>query len=189
MQFSATLYDRLGAVVTGRHVRWHSADSTILRVDSTGRVRWVGVGRTRLTASVDSVSADAPTTGLGDAIASISISPDAATLSVGQAVQYTATLRDSSDKILTGRPVVWLSSAPGVAAVDTTGTTTGRSSGSATITASSAGVLGATPVAVTGATTNTPGTVSDLAAVANNDSVAGPLIHRRERRHGRGRQL
>ena len=172
MQFSATLYDRLGAVVTGRHVRWHSRDSTILRVDSTGRVRWVGVGHTRLTASVDSVSADAPTTGLGDAIASISISPDAATLSVGQAVQYTATLRDSSDKIITGRPVVWLSSAPSVAAVDTTGTTTGRSSGSATITASSAGVLGATPVAVSGPTANTPGTVSDLAAVANNDSVA-----------------
>ena len=106
------------------------------------------------------------------AIASISVSPAAATLSVGQTVPYAATLYDSAQNVLTGRPVVWLSSAPNVVSIDSTGSATARSAGAATITASSAGILGAAPVTVGSTATNPPSTVTDLAAVASSDSSA-----------------
>jgi uncharacterized protein YjdB len=171
-QFTATVYDGKGSVISTRRPHWRSSDTTIVSVDSNGKAKRVGVGRTKLTASVDSLSADAQTTSLGDAIVSISVTPDAATLSVGQSVQYTATLRDSADQVLTGRPVVWLSSAPSVVSIDSAGSSRALSNGSATITASSAGVLGATSVTVGSAVSNPPGAVSDLAAVAVNDTSA-----------------
>ncbi|MGH7668327.1 MAG: Ig-like domain-containing protein [Gemmatimonadaceae bacterium] len=169
--FSVTVYDRQGRVASHGPIHWNSRDSTIVNIDNTGRARRLGVGKTTVTVTVDSLSANAPTTALGVPIASISISPNPASATVGQSTQFTATARDSSGNALTGRPVVWLSSAPAVEAVDTTGKGTAMSTGSATISATSAGILGVTSETVA-APANPPGAVADLAAVASSATSA-----------------
>ncbi len=171
-QFTATVYDRRGIALSGRKIRWHSSDSTIVKIDSTGRARRWGVGRTTITATTDSVSATAQTTSTGVPIASITVSPNPSTETVGQTTQFTATLLDSSGNTLTNRPVVWLSTAPSVESIDSAGMATARSTGTATVSATSAGVLGVASVNVSGTTTNAPGAVVDLAAVASSATSA-----------------
>jgi len=80
------------------------------------------------------------------------VSPAAASLTVGQAVQLTATLKDASGNVLTGRPVTWSSSAPSVAPVSASGLVTGLALGTAMITATSEGQSGSAAVSVNGAT-------------------------------------
>jgi hypothetical protein len=59
---SARSTDARGHVLTGRPVHWHSADTTVVGVDTTGALIGVGAGHTTVTATMDGVSADAPVT-------------------------------------------------------------------------------------------------------------------------------
>jgi hypothetical protein len=49
--------DAMGAELTGRTIRWDVVDTTVARVSATGLVRVVGSGVTRVTATVDGVTA------------------------------------------------------------------------------------------------------------------------------------
>lgn len=59
---SARSTDARGHVLTGRPVRWRSADTTVVGIDSVGQLVGVGAGHTTVTATMDGVSADAPVT-------------------------------------------------------------------------------------------------------------------------------
>src|SRR5207248_5966234 len=96
------------------------------------------------------------------AVATVVVSPPTASVTVGQAVQLTATLKDASSTVLTGRTVSWTSGTPGVATVSGSGLVTGVTAGSVTITATSEGVSGNAGITVT-APAAPPSTVSDLA--------------------------
>ena len=67
-------------------------------------------------------------------VASVFVSPPAASLPVGRAVQLTATPRDSTGAPLTGRALTWLSTNLNVAAVDGSGLVTAQAPGATTIT-------------------------------------------------------
>jgi uncharacterized protein YjdB len=83
-------------------------------------------------------------------------------------LQATATLRDVSNNVLTGRPVAWSSSASGVATVNsTTGLITGVSPGSSVISANAEGKTGTLTVRVLAA-------VSSLTVSFPTDSLIGP---------------
>jgi len=82
-------------------------------------------------------------------VATVEVTPASASLLAGGVVQLAATLRDSSGAELAGRVVTWSSDAPGIAAVDPSGTVTGIVAGSATITATREGVSGSAAVTVT----------------------------------------
>ena len=94
-------------------------------------------------------------------VASVSVSPATASLTVGQTVQLTPTPKDANGSPLTGRTVTWASSAPGVASVDGSGLVTETGAGAATITATSEGQSGSAAITVTAPVTN-PGTVTNL---------------------------
>jgi alpha-tubulin suppressor-like RCC1 family protein len=81
-------------------------------------------------------------------VASVTVSPGQLSLLVGQIQQFTATTKDASGNVLTGRTVTWASSAPGVGTVSATGLVTGVSAGPATITATSEGQSGTATVTV-----------------------------------------
>ncbi len=81
------------------------------------------------------------------AVASVSVSPSAATVTVGLTTQLSASPRDAGGNALTN-PVDWSSGAPAIATVTGTGLVTGVSVGSATITATSAGKQGTASVSV-----------------------------------------
>lgn len=84
-----------------------------------------------------------------DGVASIAVVLASSSLTVGNATTASATLRDGSGAMLTGRTVTWSSSAPSVATVDATGLVTAVAEGSATISASSEGKVGSAAITVT----------------------------------------
>jgi hypothetical protein len=120
------------------------------------------VGTQTLTASVGAVSSGPiGATATATPVASVTVSPATATLTVGATQQLAATTRDSAGATLMGRVVTWASSASGVAMVSSGGLVTAVAAGSATITATSEGVIGTATVTVTsGAVSTAQSTVS-----------------------------
>src|SRR5439155_15153481 len=100
-------------------------------------------------------------------VASVSVSPAATGLLVGQSVQLTATLKDAAGNVLSGRSVVWISSAWGVATVSASGLVTGAAAGVVTIMATSEGQTGSAAVSVN----DVP-----VAAVGVGRAAAGLLV-------------
>jgi hypothetical protein len=72
-------------------------------------------------------------------VTAVTVLPGSTSIPLGSTVQLTATPKASGNPLF-NRAVTWASSAPAVAAVDTTGRVTGLSLGTATITATSAGI-------------------------------------------------
>lgn len=82
-------------------------------------------------------------------VASVTVTPPAATLTVGGSVTLTATTRDGEGEVLTDRPVTWSSSNSTVAPVSGTGVVSAVSPGGpVTITATSEGKSGTTQITV-----------------------------------------
>ena len=85
------------------------------------------------------------------AVATVSVSLSSSTLTVQKTAQATATLRDASGNVLTGRTIVWSSSSPAVASVSSSGLVTAASAGVATIVATSEGKTGSAALTVSAA--------------------------------------
>ena len=75
-------------------------------------------------------------------VATVAVSPAAASVGVGQTVQLTATPKDASGNPLTGRTITWASSNAALATVSATGLVTGVAAGLVTATATSEGKSG-----------------------------------------------
>src|SRR5437899_10970110 len=72
-------------------------------------------------------------------VASVSVSPAAASVLVGATVQLVATPKDANGTPLSGRAVSWSSNNTSVATVTSSGLVTGAAAGTPTITATSEG--------------------------------------------------
>jgi len=81
-------------------------------------------------------------------VATVTVTPESATVSEGKTVQLTATLKDAAGNVLTGRTVMWMSNNTGLATVNGRGLVTGVTAGSATITATSEGQTGTAAITV-----------------------------------------
>jgi alpha-tubulin suppressor-like RCC1 family protein len=80
-------------------------------------------------------------------VASVTVTPSTATLSLGETSQLEAVVRDGTGSLLT-RPVTWQSGAPAVVTVSSTGLVTALGVGQTTITATSGGQHGSSIIAV-----------------------------------------
>jgi len=114
-------------------------------------------------------------------VGSIQITPSAESLVVGQTVQFTATgtinhgSHPSSSSNVTDQ-ATWISSAPTVATVNSSGLATAAGAGTATITASLAGSVSATATITVTATGggSVGGALVSLAIIPGTQSVASP---------------
>src|SRR5439155_15837556 len=111
----------------------------IASVSATGLVTGVAVGAVTITATSEGQSGTASVTVANVPVASVAISPSAPNMYVGSTVQLTATPKDASGNVLTGRTVTWTTSSGAVATVSASGLVTGVAVGAATITATSEG--------------------------------------------------
>ena len=84
-----------------------------------------------------------------EAVQRVSVTPESASLEVRTSVQLTAALLSSTGNTLSGRPIEWATSDPGVAVVSSTGTVVAVGAGTASITASSESRQGSTTITVT----------------------------------------
>src|SRR5216117_1036417 len=109
------------------------------------------------------VRAQDPATGMSDSatavvtatavpVASVVVLPAAASAPVGGTVQFVAVPLDSTGTALGGRIIVWASSNPAVANVNTSGVATAAATGSTTIAATSEGHSGTATLTVTAVT-------------------------------------
>lgn len=82
-------------------------------------------------------------------VASVVVTPPAATIAAGATVQLTAEARDAAGNPLPGRPMAWTTSNSTVASVSSTGLVTGLNAGTANIAATSEGKADTSVVTVT----------------------------------------
>jgi uncharacterized protein YjdB len=156
-QATATAADPLGNPITGRPVSWSTSNSQIATVSTLGLVTSIAGGTVSVTATVDGVVGSATLVVTKPTVASVSVTPSTASLSVGQTVQASATIIDASGTTLTGVAPTWTSSAPSVASVAANGLITAIGAGTASITASSGGKSAAAAITVQGTgTTGSP---------------------------------
>ena len=158
-------------------VSWTSSASAIASVSATGMVRGRAAGSARVYAASGSkkdsaaVAVTSTTPPPPVPVALVAITPASASVPVGATVQLTATPKDSTGNVLTGRAISWTSSNTAVSSVSAGGLVTGVAAGAATIRATSDGITGSGTVSVTTAVTN-PGTVTDLAVASVTASAA-----------------
>src|SRR2546426_1091078 len=171
VQLTATPKDAGGNALNGRVVTWATSNGAIATVSASGVVTGAAAGSAMITATSEGQGGTAAITVLSAPVASVTVSPASAGVTVGGTTQLTVTLKDASGNPLTGRVVTWVSSAPTVATVTGTGLVSGVTAGSATITATSGGKSGSAGVTVTA-----PGSspITDPWAVLTEPTLAKP---------------
>ena len=152
VQLTATVRDANGAVLTGRTVTWETSSAGTATVSTTGLVSGVAAGTATITATSEGKSASTDVTVQTPPpapVASIAVAPKSAAIGIGGTVQLSATTRDASNNVLTGRPVTWQSANTSVASVSSTGLVTGAAAGSVKIWAASESVSDTATITVT----------------------------------------
>lgn len=153
-QLVATPVTSSGRIVGDRAPTWTSSNPAVATVDANGMVTAVAGGSTTITASVGTVSGEATLTVWYPATGVVVSSAGGASTTIRQegAVQLAAAVTDASGGAATGRQLVWTTSNPAVAVVNTTGRASALGiDGTATITATTMdGVAGTIVVTVSG---------------------------------------
>ncbi len=151
VSLTAVLRDSRGAVLANRSIAWTSADPSIVSVSDSGVLTGVRPGGpVVVTAVSEGKQAAASVTVRLVPVTSVVLTGGAPDLNVGVSVPVTATLRDSSGNVLTGRTVTWSSDSVQVATVDANGVVTTTRSGTTRIRARADGAEGVLPLTVRG---------------------------------------
>ena len=150
VQLTASTRDAQGGNLTNRTVTWTSTNTAVATVSATGLVTAVTIGGpVTIVASSEGQDGSATVTVIPPPVATVSVSPTSPSLTPLAVVQLTATTRDASGAVLTGRVVTWSSSNIAVATVSSSGLVTGVTvGGPVTITATSEGQSGTVTVTV-----------------------------------------
>jgi uncharacterized protein YjdB len=148
VQLVAEPLDAQGNVLTGRPVTYTTSNATVATASATGLVTALAPGSAIITAAIEGKTAVTSITVTSVPVASVAMTPNASELFVGQTTQLKAEPRDASGQPLTGRAVVWSTSAPNVASVSSTGVVTAIAPGDATISATSEGKAGTAAITV-----------------------------------------
>ena len=155
LQLAAVPLDFSGRALTGRTIDWSTSDASIATVTSTGAVTAVSTGTATITSSCEGASASAVVTitSAADSVATMTVSPGAASMIVGGSLQLSAALKDAAGNTVT-RAVTWSASGltgTNVVTVSATGLVTAVSAGAAIIEAFSEGQHGTATVTVSDA--------------------------------------
>ena len=149
VQLTATPKDASGNALSGRVVTWASSNTGVATVSASGLVTGKAAGTATITATSEAKSGSAAITVTAVPVASVAVTPAAASVAEGNTVQLTATPKDASGSPLTGRTVTWTTSDATVATVSASGLVRGVTAGPATITATSEGHSGTAAITVT----------------------------------------
>jgi len=140
VRLSAATFAADDTPLAARTVEWRSGAPNVATVNADGTVTAFGPGTALVLATSEGITATATVTVRVPPVLSVSVTPTAPAVDVGQSVQLTATTRGAGGETLTGRPITWRSSNEQVAFVSSTGVVVGLRAGTATITATAEGV-------------------------------------------------
>src|SRR5262249_50273356 len=140
IQANVTLRDAAGNALSGRAIAYTSSDPNVATVSASGLVTAVSPGNVSIFATSEGKSGSASLTVRAPApVATVTVALAKNSLTVGGQTQATATLRDASGAVLSGRTITWSSSRTSIASVSSAGLVTARSTGVANIVATSEG--------------------------------------------------
>ena len=144
-QYNAVVKDTAGRTLTtlaGRNVSTQSNNTPVATLTSLGVVNAVAQGVAVLVLTVDGVASNDLTITVAQ-VASVTLTPNPGTVTVGATLQLTAVLKDIAGNVLkTSRAISWSTNSSNVALVSPAGIVTGVAAGQATITAQINGVIG-----------------------------------------------
>jgi uncharacterized protein YjdB len=133
---SAILLNAQGDTITDRTARWSSLTPAVASVTSSGVVTGLQAGLATVRATSGLATGDVQVLVKNPSAGTVTLSRDTATLVLpGGSTQLIATARDTAARLIENPVIVWQSSAPLVASVNSTGLVTGVAAGAATITA------------------------------------------------------
>ncbi len=170
-QMTATARDSADQILTGRTTSWSSGNTVVAEVSGGGLVTAKAPGSAVITATVEGVSNTATVTVTLVPVASVTVTPDGETITVGQKIDFSAVVRDAAGNPLTGRTVTWSTSPAGIASVEPNGEVTGVSEGTATITATVEGISGSAQLTVTD-----PGSGGEPIVIPGSVEVTPPSV-------------
>jgi parallel beta-helix repeat protein len=162
-QLAALVRDASGNVLLNRSVTWSTSNAATASISAGGLLTAVAAGSVKITAVSENKRGSLTVTvgPVGSPVvpdttsapevplaASVSVTLNASTLTVGQTAQANATVLDAQSNVLTGRSVSWTSSDATVASVNANGQVAGLKAGSAVITGSVDGKSGDAVVVV-----------------------------------------
>jgi uncharacterized protein YjdB len=145
--FQAVARDAGGNIMPGIAFAWSSTDPGIAAIDQIGLVTAIGTGTAAVNATAGGVTGSAAVE-VRQIVASVSVQPTAATLSVGDNISLTAVARDARGNVIAGVSFTWSSVDQAVATVDANGFVLALAGGSTTVEAAANGVTGAATVDV-----------------------------------------
>lgn len=161
-QLTATAFADDNTQLENRAITWASTDTSVATV-TDGLVTAIAAGTTRVTASVEGVSAQLDLT--VRAVGRIQLNYEEATLDIEEQLQLVASVYDTNGQPMDAY-VTWSSDHPEHATVESNGMLTGRTEGGAIVTATSGGVSATVTVFVTRWTEHMLATVNGAALPA-----------------------
>ncbi|WP_292367048.1 MULTISPECIES: Ig-like domain-containing protein [unclassified Methanoculleus] len=149
-EFDAVCSDESGNTMPGVPVTWSCSDPTVGTVDDTGLFTALAAGTATVTASAGDVSRTATVTVCAEepALAKIAVVPSAATLEIGDSLQFDAVAFDRFGNIVEDAGITWECSDSCVGEIDECGVFTALDDGTATVTACGDGAEGTATVTV-----------------------------------------
>jgi hypothetical protein len=163
VQLTGVARDSAGAVISHALLVWAVTDPAVATVSAGGLVSGIAAGSTMVTAgsgqAADTVTLTVtPAPPLGPPM-TVTVLPNPATVFVGDSLQLSAVVRDSTGTELSGVALGWQSAVPATASVSATGMLHGVVQGNTTITVTAGSVSGQTIVSVGAAPTGSLHTV------------------------------
>ncbi|MEP6765015.1 MAG: Ig-like domain-containing protein, partial [Gemmatimonadaceae bacterium] len=148
-KLTPVLLDASNNVLPQRPVVWLSGAPTIATVAIDGTVNAIGVGTAIIFATIEGKIAQATINVREIAVSSVTLSPAATTMIVGDALDLVDQVRESGGALLANRIVTWSSSDDHIAVVSSSGRVRALAAGQALITATSDGKSGSSAITVT----------------------------------------
>jgi uncharacterized protein YjdB len=148
-RLTGTAFDCDGNSIRNKKILFSSSNQAVATVTAEGGVIGVAVGSASISATSDGKTASAQITVTPEAAATIVVSPNALILRRTNTRQLTATARNSTGAVVSGRTVRWASSNSAIASVDQNGTVTAMAPGQAVINAEIDQTVGSASVIVT----------------------------------------
>ena len=161
--------DASGAAVSAEawDAVWTSSTPSVAHVTQRGVVSAVGIGETRISATISGRSSEFLMRVVAIPVALVSLSPLSVVLPPGATRQLVAVPLDATGRELQGRNIAWLSSDTSVVAVSTSGVVTALAPGITSVHAISEGSYASADVRVSGP----PGAVATVTLIPAAASV------------------
>ncbi len=166
---AAMVTDQVGDDVPGAGVAWTSGTPLVATISAGGLLTGHASGSSLISATAGGVTGRVTATVNSQTVASVRVTPAAATVPAGATVSLSASALDAAGQTITGAAFGWTTSDAAVATVSALGVVTGRMAGSAVISAASGGRSAAAVVTVT---TPPPVAVASVSVTVNTTTLA-----------------